>query len=369
MKKVLFISATCADAAALVYRARGTWSVRLFDAAAGLAQHLLSHRYDCVFVDVARAGADGFALLAEAAGVPAHPPLFVLSRETAPLFAVKAVDLGALDYFTFPCDVDAIDARVSPVCAQAGRFPLNREDPLPFPLIGSSEAMRSVRDLVRRYAPLGDPVLVTGETGTGKELVSRNLHALSARAAGPFVAVNMGEIPQSLASATLLGSSRGAFTDARDARGVFERAHGGTLFMDEVAELDSGAQAALLRVLDDGIVRPLGGESERAVDARVVSATGCDLSEATRSGRFRLDLLHRLDALRIEIPPLRDRVEDIAELAGWGLRDSGKVLSGQAIRVLSSRRWPGNVRQLIHCLRRASLASDRPVIRSEHLPS
>jgi DNA-binding NtrC family response regulator len=208
-----------------------------------------------------------------------------------------------------------------------------------------------------------------GRDGHGKELVSRNLHALSARAAGPFVAVNMGEIPQSLASATLLGSSRGAFTDARDARGVFERAHGEPCSWTRSPSLIPGRRLGYYAFLDDGIVRPLGGESERAVDVRVVSATSRDLSEATQSGRFRLDLLYRLDALRIEIPPLRDRAEDIPELAGWGLRDSGKVLSGQALRVLSSRRWPGNVRQLIHCLRRASIASDRPVIRCEHLPS
>ena len=363
MKKVLFVSAKCEDAAALVYRARGTWSVRLFDAAAGLAQHLLSHRYDCVFVDVARAGADGFALLAEAAGVPAHPPLFVLSRETAPLFAVKAVDLGALDYFTFPCDVDAIDARVSPVCAQAGRVPSNREDPLPFPLVGSSEAMRSVRDLVRRYAPLGDPVLVTGETGVGKELVARHIHSGSRRRDEALIHVNCAALPESIAESELFGHAEGAFTGAvRDRAGKFEIADGGSLFLDEVGELPLSLQPKLLRALQEGEIQRIGSDRHHRVDVRVIAATNRDLLAEVERGRFRADLYHRLAVYPIRVPSLRERREDIPILASHFADSTRRRLGSGPLRLdgsvrarLSAADWPGNVRELENVVSRAVL--------------
>jgi DNA-binding NtrC family response regulator len=235
-------------------------------------------------------------------------------------------------------------------------------------LVGISTVIRLLRLEVSRFARLKAPVLVCGETGTGKELVARALHECSLRSGGPFVTVNCGGLAESLLEDIFFGHERGAFTGAGGLhRGVFERAHGGTLFLDEIGELPPIQQAALLRVLDDGRVWRLGSEREERVDVRVVAATNRDLLAMTGSGAFRLDLYHRLSALRIVTPPLRDRPDDVAPLSEHFLRalvtEMGpRRLDEEALDLLRAHPFPGNARELRNVLYRAAASTGAEVI-------
>lgn len=241
-------------------------------------------------------------------------------------------------------------------------------------LVGDSAVMRRLHIDIARYAPRSATVLVHGETGSGKELVARALHDLSARARSPFVAVNVATLRRELTASELFGHERGSFSGAVTShRGLFEQAHGGTLFLDELGELDPSAQADLLRVLETGEVRPLGSTRPRTVDVRVVGATHRDLAQMVADGRFRADLYYRLHVLPIVVPPLRARREDLPELVEHllhRLRHEVGVrrLTRDALDVLAGYSWPGNVRQLGNVLRRAlarddSTALDANVIR------
>jgi DNA-binding NtrC family response regulator len=240
-------------------------------------------------------------------------------------------------------------------------------------IVGRSTEMRLVRMEIARLAPLRAPVLITGETGTGKELAARELHGCSRRAGGPFVALNCGSLTETLVEDVLFGHERGAFTGAGAARrGVFERAHGGTVFLDEIGELPSPQQAALLRVLDDGRVTRVGGEGETALDFRLVAATNRDLSAEVEANRFRLDLFHRLAALRIQMPPLRDRPADVELLAERLLESmaddvGARELSDSALTVLRAHAWPGNARELRNVLYRAAALGSSRVIAAADL--
>ena len=233
-------------------------------------------------------------------------------------------------------------------------------------LVGRSASMRQVGRLVHRYARLKMPVLIQGESGTGKDVVARAMHDLSKRR-GEYVAVNVGAIAESLADAELFGHRRGAFTGAVDSReGAFEQAHRGTLFLDEVAELSPSMQVKLLRVVEDGVVRPVGGKPV-VVQARITSASWAKLRERVASGQFRADLFHRLSTLVIELPPLRRRKSDIPELARTLLcrfesELGNRRLSGAALGRLVAHDWPGNVRELASVLYRAAVAAPGAVI-------
>ncbi len=233
-------------------------------------------------------------------------------------------------------------------------------------LIGTSPPMRDLRRLLDRVGAAPYPVLVLGESGTGKELVARAVHAKSARAGGPFVAANCAAIPENLLDAELFGHAKGAFTGAeRDRAGLFEQAHGGTLFLDEVACLSARAQESLLRVLESGEIRRVGGAKAERVDARVVAATNEDLEDESA---FRRDLFYRLNVLRLEVPPLRERAEDVPLLAAALLErieaETGRRrrLAPEALALLGAYRWPGNVRELENALRRAAALADGDVL-------
>ena len=242
-------------------------------------------------------------------------------------------------------------------------------------MIGGAPAFLAFQRSLQRLAGLGQAVLVHGETGTGKELTARALHSQGARAAGPFVAVNCGAIPDGLAESELFGHVRGAFTGAhRHHTGAFARAHGGTLFLDEIAELPLALQAKLLRVLEVRRVIPVGAEQEVAVDARVIAATHQDLGALAAVGKFRSDLYHRLSVLQLEVPPLRQRREDIPgllhafadDLAG----DLGRpvLLTAAALAAAQAHDWPGNVRELRNALLRAAAESDGPITGPDLVP-
>lgn len=239
-------------------------------------------------------------------------------------------------------------------------------------ITGNSEPMLRVAEEVRRHAATRAPILIQGESGTGKDLIARAIHGLG-RPAGPYVPLNVGAIAESLADSELFGHRRGAFTGAVAHRqGAFEQAHRGTLFLDEVAELSAGIQVRLLRVVEDGSLRPLGAHTTTSVDVRIVSASWAALTDRVEQGRFRADLYHRLSTVTLHLPPLRERRSDIPALAGVLLRrlepDLGhKVLSTSALAMLVAHAWPGNVRELSSVLYRAAALASGSEILAQHL--
>lgn len=256
--------------------------------------------------------------------------------------------------------------------AEQARIPARGTDPAILRFVCVSEQMCRVKAEALRLAPTSLPILLLGETGTGKDVLARFIHVHSNRARGPFVAVNCAALPESLVEGELFGHVRGAYTGAHEhACGLFDEASGGTLFLDEVGELSQASQAKLLRVLDAGDFRPVGGKSTRRVDVRVLAASNRPLfEEATRGKSFRLDFFHRLAAGILESAPLRERLEDIRPLAEHFLAESAdptKQLSEEAIRVLESQPWPGNARQLRNVVLLAGAVCDGEVIHPCHL--
>ena len=250
-------------------------------------------------------------------------------------------------------------------------------DPL-VTLVGGSPAMTALRVTLRKVAPHKTTVLVRGESGTGKEVVARALHALSPRASAPFVAVNCGAIPAGLIESELFGHTKGAFTDAvRDRPGLVEQAAGGTLFLDEVAELPPASQVKLLRVLQDGHVKRLVADADVVVDVRIVAATSRPLEAEVAAGRFREDLLYRLDVLTVRLPPLRERAGDVVRLAAHFLADArarlgpavtARAFSPDAMAALEGYAWPGNVRELENTIERAAVLCEGAAVDVESLP-
>ena len=237
--------------------------------------------------------------------------------------------------------------------------------------------MQEVHRLIEQAAATPAPVLIHGETGTGKELVARTLHELSARSSGPFVAVNCAAMPETLLESEIFGHERGAFTDARDRReGCFELAHGGTLLLDEVAEMQPGTQAKFLRVLEEGAFRRLGGKAEIRVDVRVVAATNKDPVAALKDGAFREDLYYRLNVFSLAIPALRQRADDIPLIVTGFIEEfNGKYdkhitgVDDATLKILMSHSWPGNVRELRNVVERAFIACEGDVITPKFLPA
>lgn len=299
--------------------------------------------------------------------------------------AVEALSRGAYDYVSKPFRADEIRACLERIVERDRLEAENRrlqekirERSAVGGFIGRSEAARAVMDLVRKVAAYPTTVLITGESGTGKELVARALHDLSERADGPFLPVNCAALPESLLESELFGHERGAFTGAvKPHAGLFEQASGGTLMLDEIGDMPLELQSRLLRVIEDGRVRRVGGSRDIPVDVRVVAATARDLTLDARQGRFREDLYYRLNVVRVRIPPLRERREDIpllaealVERAARRLGRAVPEISGDALRALLAFRWPGNVRQLENALEHALLmvADDHGRIELDHLP-
>jgi transcriptional regulator with PAS, ATPase and Fis domain len=243
------------------------------------------------------------------------------------------------------------------------------EDFVGMPAVVASSAMRRLLASTNRAAHTGFPVLISGESGAGKELIARAVHHFSPRAARPFIDVNCAALPEHLMESELFGYEKGAFSGADSLKqGLFEAAHTGTLFLDEIGELDSRMQAKFLRVLDGQSYFRLGGSRKVSADVRIVAATNLNLEDAVRNGRFRRDLFHRLDAVHLRVPPLRERVEDIGVLARWFLRDSDLRLSDDAQALLEDYSWPGNIRELKNSINKASLAAGGAEIEPGDLP-
>lgn len=242
--------------------------------------------------------------------------------------------------------------------------------------VGSSPAMRKVFSTIRRVAAANVDVLIIGETGTGKELVARSVHELSSRKSGPFIPVDCGAIPENLLESEFFGYEKGAFTGAeRQRTGLLEAANGGTFFLDELGDLPSVLQAKLLRTLQERKLRRVGGNDEVDVDVRIVAATSRDLDQMVSDGKFRQDLYYRINVVRIDLPPLRERGDDLGLLAEWMVekvsRENGRrvpAISTEAWAILSRYNWPGNVRELQNVIRRAIALSENDMIEREDLP-
>lgn len=325
--------------------------------------------------DLRMGGLDGMDLLAEVKRRNPELPVLVMTAYSSWDTAVEAMRLGAFDYLKKPFDTDQVRSIVSRaiLSVQDEASP----DTSSRPIVGNTAPMQRVYDLVERVAPTDSTVLIRGESGSGKELVARSLHGMSHRAGQPFIAVNCSAFTENLLESELFGHVRGAFTGAVESRkGVFECAHGGTLFLDEVADMNPSTQVKILRALEERSVMPVGGTREIAVDVRIVAATNRNLEEDIREGRFREDLFYRLNVIPLELPPLRDRPEDIPLLAGHFLARYAKAMRRPVRRLSDSARvsllsydWPGNVRELENVIQRHVALCEGEVITAIDLPN
>jgi two-component system nitrogen regulation response regulator NtrX len=327
---------------------------------------------DAILLDLMMGGGpDGMATLEQLKKLLPEVPVVMMSGKASLTDAVRATKLGAFQFLEKPLTPEgllvAVRSALELARARAENRRLHEALGHADPLVGASPAMEELRALIARIAPTDARVLITGESGTGKELVASSIHRQSGRAGRPFVTVNSAAIPRDLVESELFGHEKGAFTGASERRlGRFELADGGTLFLDEVGDLGQEAQAKLLRVLETGVIERVGGEKPITVNVRVLAATNKDLTRATREGKFREDLLFRLNVLPVQIPPLRARAEDVPPLVRHFLaRQAGRLgraltVDTGALQLLTRYRWPGNVRELANLVERLAIlaASD-----------
>lgn len=351
--------------------AEAGFTVRCFARSEEALQALASARPEVLFTDIRLPGRDGLSLLAEIGRIQPSLPVIVMSAYADLPETVRAFAAGAFEVLPKPFDLDrAIElARRAAASGHASPPPPlapSEEEGL----IGESPQMREVFRVIGRVAPTDLTVLLTGETGTGKELAARALHRHSRRASGPFIALNAAAIPADLLESELFGHEAGAFTGARGRHlGRFEQAHGGTLFLDEIGDMPPPLQTRLLRVLAEGEFYRVGGRELIKVDVRLIAATHQDLDRLVAEGRFRADLLHRLAVVRIHLPPLRERLGDLPRLASHllaraarELRLEPKRFSRAALAALEAYDWPGNVRELDNLCRRLAVLAPGAVI-------
>jgi DNA-binding NtrC family response regulator len=353
------------------------------DAAVTVLTAPTASRIDCVVLDMVMPDLDGLGVLARMREHGLDIPVIVQTAHGGIDNAVSAMRAGATDFVIKPASPERLQVSLRNALAtkvltgELQRIKRSRDGTLSITdIITRSAAMRPVLHAAEKAAGSAIPVLVEGESGVGKELIARAIHGSGARSAKPFVAVNCGAMPENLVESILFGHEKGSFTGATEKHaGKFVEADGGTLFLDEVGELPPAAQVKLLRALQEGEVEPVGGRKNIKVDVRIVSATNRDLIADVKAGRFREDLFYRLHVFPIMIPPLRQRLEDIPELTRHFLlriaAEEGKrvrSIGAQALALLSSYRWPGNVRQLENAVFRAVVLADGEVIGVEEFP-
>ncbi|MGH9498937.1 MAG: sigma-54-dependent transcriptional regulator [Terriglobales bacterium] len=356
---------------------------------AGVLDALGLREFDAVLIDLnytrdTTSGQEGLDLLSRIQAMDSTLPVIVMTAWGSVDLAVEAMRRGARDFVQKPWENARLLSVLRTQLELGGALRhtqrleaenrLLRADGLP-KFIANAESMQPVLRLISSIGPSDANVLVTGEHGSGKEVVARTLHALSNRASRPLVAVNTGGLPEGVFESELFGHVKGAFTDAKTDRiGRFELAHGGTLFLDEIANIPISQQAKLLRVLESGEMERVGSSQTRRVDVRIISATNADLDQEVAAGRFRQDLLFRLNTVEIQIPALRDRRQDIPPLATYFLsryaeryRKPVKTFDPPAMQAMLEYPWPGNVRELDHAVERAVLLSSGDAVRSSDL--
>ncbi|MGB7924542.1 MAG: sigma-54 dependent transcriptional regulator [Pyrinomonadaceae bacterium] len=359
------------------------WEVSEAETAERAFEMLRDHHWSLVFCDVMLGGADGFAVLRRFTDEQPEAQIVLMTGHGSAAGALDAVAFGAYDYLMKPFSVDDV-LTLAQAVRERNRKPArgdaaSHEPPTPvytsdIDLVGRGAGFVEVMKLVGRVSITNLPVLITGESGTGKEVVARAIHHRSPRSAQAFVALNCGALPADLIESELFGHVRGSFTGATvDRRGLWEEADGGTVFLDEITETTPAFQVKLLRALQEGEIRRVGSNRTVHVNVRVIAATNRDAEEEVRAGRFRQDLLYRLNAVTIHLPPLRERLEDILPLA---TRFAERVVraseppvsfSREALQLLENYNWPGNIRELENAVVRAAALCDH-VVRPEDLP-
>ncbi len=339
--------------------------------------------FDCLLVDLNMPGLTGIEVIEEARKISPKTDSIILTGKGTFESAIASIRNHVYDYLMKPCKLVELENLLKRVAEK--RDLQNERRALEYQverlqgsarLIGDSARMQRVNELITRVASTNSTVLILGETGTGKELVARELHDQSKRSAKPFVPINCGALPEHLIESELFGHRKGAFTGADDHRkGLFEVASGGTLFLDEIGELPRAMQAKLLRFLESGEIRRVGENSSIIVDVRVLCATHRNLPEMVANDEFREDLMFRINTFEIELPSLRERIEDLPALAEHllGRFSSGasarKNISPAAVEVLMGHSWPGNIRELANAIQHATILCDEETILPEHLPN
>ena len=350
---------------------------RCFESGLDFFAALDRDRPDVIVTDIRMPDMSGLELMERLAKTDPDIPVIVITAHSDLESAVSAYQGGAFEYLPKPFDIDEAIELVSRAARQRTRGAAEQAEAKRAPrMIGQAPAMQEVFKAIGRLSRSSMTVLITGESGTGKELVSRALHDNSPRANGPFVALNTSAIAAELLESELFGHEKGAFTGATERRiGRFEQANGGTLFLDEIGDMSLALQTRLLRVLAESEFFRVGGQTPIRVDVRVIAATHQDLAQAVTAGRFREDLYHRLNVMRIEVPPLRQRREDIRDLTRFYLEQAAselgvapKTLSAEAAEVMQKYDWPGNVRELVNVCRRLTVTAAGREIAVQDLP-
>jgi len=330
---------------------------------------------DLVVSDLNMPGMDGLKLLATMREEGMDTPLIIVTAQGEVESAVAAMKLGAADYLQRPFDLDTLEIAMTRALSvvrlkNENRYLRAEAERDMGDMVGESAAMQQVQAAIRQVAPEKATVLIAGETGTGKEVAAHAIHRLSPRHEALFVAVNCAAIPAEMMESELFGHERGAFTGAIKNRiGKFEVADGGTLFLDEITEMPVALQAKLLRALQEGVIERLGGHRPLPLDIRVIAATNRDPQQAVREGRLREDLYYRLNVFRLDLPPLRERRDDIPRLARHFLSRRGAEIADEALAALQGYDWPGNVRELENVLERAAIVAGGARIEIRHLPA
>jgi len=353
--------------------------VTCFKSAAGILERLAHDKPDAMIADIRMPGMDGLALLEQVKAHHLDLPVIIITAHSDLDSSIAAYEGGAFEYLPKPFDVDEATDLVKRAIKQSRRNNKTKATATvtkSTEIIGEAPAMQEVFRAIGRLSKSHMTVLITGESGTGKELVAQALHRHSPRAKGPFIAINTAAIPRELLESELFGHERGAFTGAQNLhRGRFEQANGGTLFLDEIGDMPVELQTRLLRVLADGEFYRVGGHTSIRVDVRIIAATHQNLESRVKAGQFREDLYHRLNVIRIHIPALQERREDIPMMAKYFLKKAAdelgveqKTLHPTAETYLCGLNWPGNVRQLENLCRWLTVMSPGQIIHLEDLP-
>ncbi len=346
---------------------------------------------DIILLDVMMPGMDGFETCQRIKEMPRDEflPIILLTARDDKESKVKGLDIGADDYVTKPFDIDELEARIramlrirdlqTRLTVEQGRTKdltnQLKEKHRFGAIVGASETMQEIFEKMKGAARITSPVIITGESGTGKELVANGIHYASKRSDKPFIPVNCAALPPDLIESELFGHKKGSFTGAvKDSAGLFKAADGGTIFLDEIGEMPKDVQAKLLRVLQEGAIRPVGGSDEMKIDVRVIAATNIDLEDAIEEGGFREDLYYRITVLSIELPPLRNRKADIPALATHFIKKFNaqfdadvKGVDETAMEVLKNYDWPGNIREFQNVIERCYAFADIDLIGERHL--
>ncbi|MBN2242168.1 MAG: sigma-54-dependent Fis family transcriptional regulator [Acidobacteria bacterium] len=360
-----------------------SYSVDVAENGTRALEMIRNREYGAVLLDLMLPDMDGLQVLEAINGTENRPEVIIITAFASIERAIKATKLGAFDFFEKPFKNDKLLLAIKNALEHRRLLEENRRlrqtlhDRYSFHnIIGKSTGMQQVFDLISQAAPRRSTILIQGESGTGKELVAKAIHASSGRAEASFIAINCGNIPSELLESELFGHVRGAFTGATSAKkGLFEAADGGTLFLDEVTTISLEIQSKLLRVIQEREFRRLGGLDNIKVDVRIIAATNTDLQTAVRQGIFREDLYYRLNVITIQIPPLRERPQDIPLLTDWFIKKYGDenqrdplAMDPSAMKVLIDYRWPGNVRELENVIERAVVLSPHTTITADLFP-